>query len=63
MNVPIAKNFDFAVLNRQSMARQERMHVLEKRIFADRVLEGHILGERIRICRDFRQDRQQRLHL
>ena len=36
---------------------------LNRRLLADRVLKRHILGERIGIGRDLRQDRQQRLDL
>jgi hypothetical protein len=39
------------------------MNLLEQRPLAERVLEGHILGQRLGIGRDIRQERQQRLHL
>ena len=63
MHVPIALDFDPAILRDQIMAGQQLMDVLEQRLFADRVLECQIFRERFGIGLDARQERQQRLRL
>ena len=59
IDVPISPDADIAVLDGQRMPRQKLLDAAEEGGFADRVLEGQILGERGGIGFDFRQKRQQ----
>ena len=60
-DVPIAPDSHLAILDGQCMARQQLFDAAEQRLVADRVLKGQILGQRLRIGGDLRQERQQRL--
>ena len=45
VDVPIASDFDAAVLHHQHLSGQELLDAAEKRLFADRVLECQIFCE------------------
>src|SRR6476661_6573844 len=62
-DVPIAPASHLSILDGQCMARQQLFDPAEQRLAADRVLKGQILGQRLRIGGDLRQERQQRLSL
>src|ERR1700751_4787520 len=62
-DVPVAPDTNQSVLDCECMTGQELLDPTEQRCLPDRVLEGQILGERLRVGGDLRQKRQQRLRL
>src|SRR5262245_39853620 len=59
VNIPVTEHAHLTMSHRQRMAGQELMYALEKAPVPDRVLESQVFGERVRIRRDLRQDREQ----